>query len=123
MVAIAIVVIVYIVWRVTSLTAYGGLGPIDSIRVMRAMKQNFTEQAWRGATPEVRGEMLADLLRNRRLRGRPGAEVIALLGEPTCYAAQDGFPCYVVMLNGQRYQFEMIAWRVVTDIDLSKVDR
>jgi hypothetical protein len=120
--AIAIVVALAVLWRVTSLTAFGGLGPIDSIRVMRAMKRNFTVEGWRDGTPEVRGEMLADALRKNRFRGRQIDEVVAALGPVTCRFEQDFFPCYAVVLNGQRYQLEMIAWRVVTDIDLTKSD-
>lgn len=125
--AIAIVVTVYIFWRVTSLTAFGGLGPIDSIRVMRAMKQNFTAQGWRDGTQQVRGEMLAELLRNHRLRERPGAEVVAMLGQRNCPYTHDGFPCYVVVLNGDDYQLHLELEdrppHRIADIDLEKLGR
>jgi hypothetical protein len=50
--------------------------------------------------------MVADLMTRNRFVGSKNDEVVKLLGEVSCYVYYGDEPCYLLSLEGHRYQLE-----------------
>jgi hypothetical protein len=98
-VAIASLVVVGLVWSA------GDLNPMERRLVSRHGRSAFEAPTWLSGSPAERGLMLADLFKRHRFEGIASHEVRAL-GENDCYVLYDDEPCYIVALDGIRYDLQ-----------------
>jgi hypothetical protein len=66
----------------------------------------FDSSRWKSGDRQLRGKMVASLMRSRIGRTTTNAQIIALLGPSECYVNYDDEPCYVLTSNQKAYRLE-----------------
>lgn len=105
------VVIGFVLLTVFAVSAFvlrpvGEFGVVDSRIAAAHEGSRFSLQAWHSHDSAKRGQMVADLARRYRFIGMRRDSVVALLGQPECYAHVSEEPCYRLRMGHSDFELQ-----------------
>lgn len=65
--------------------------------------KRFDTIVWKNSGPKDRGEMLYDLFMSNAFIGKPGNDVVEILGRNTSSFMSKNQPCYLITYDGEKY--------------------